>query len=523
MDSRTIGLLLNTAFLAVGTVAVGLPIGGWLAVLIVKTDLPGRRFAAAVLAAMLFVPLFALAAGWEAGFGLSGWFTRLIHSSSSSGPRSPLFSGWIAVLWIHGLAAVPWAALLVGIGLRAVERELEEDALLDTSTPHVFLRVTLRRAAPSLGVAALWIAIAAASEIAITDLFQIRTFAEEVYVRSTFGPLLDSANRITGEHAAGVGVFWAGFGLCGVLFVAAYFVCRRLTADVLFAPFGMSQRWALGRFRWAAAASAYFALALLAVLPIANLVAKAGTSVSQTGGEFRRSWSPAKAVARIAEAPARRRRELTGSLAAGISASATATGAATLLAWWCRRRRLRLTIAIGLISMLMMIPGPILGVGTIWLLNRPPDSLFHWFAWFYDLPWFAPWFVQLVRALPIAFLILWPAVSNVSTTVLDAARADGAGQFRRLTKIAIPQIRGAVALSLLVGLAVAVGELSATNLVYPPGTSPISVQVFNMLHSGVDDRLAALVLVLFGGSMAATLAPWIAFQHWARLDTIMRN
>ena len=68
-----------------------------------------------------------------------------------------------------------------------------------------------------------------------------------------------------------------------------------------------------------------------------------------------------------------------------------------------RRPWLRLAV----LSLCLTIPGPLLGVVTIRLLNRPPDSPFACLAWLYDSN-FAPWLVQTLRALPLATLILWP-------------------------------------------------------------------------------------------------------------------
>src|SRR5207245_2709890 len=42
---------------------------------------------------------------------------------------------------------------------------------------------TLPRAMPAIGAAALWVALQAATEISVTDLMQVRTFAEEVYTQ----------------------------------------------------------------------------------------------------------------------------------------------------------------------------------------------------------------------------------------------------------------------------------------------------------------------------------------------------
>ena len=42
-----------------------------------------------------------------------------------------------------------------------------------------------------------------------------------------------------------------------------------------------------------------------------------------------------------------------------------------------------------------------------------------------------------------------------------------------------------------------VGELSASLLVLPPGVTTIAVRIFQLLHYGVDDRVAALALSVF--------------------------
>jgi len=49
---------------------------------------------------------------------------------------------------------------------------------------------------------------------------------------------------------------------------------------------------------------------------------------------------------------------------------------------------------------------------------------------------------------------------------------------------------------------VAVGELAATVLVVPPGPTTISVRIFSLIHYGVDDRVAAICLVLVLGLAA---------------------
>src|SRR5262245_25333526 len=74
-DPRVGKLWLNTAYLACGAGLIALPMGTLLAVLIFKTDAPGRGLAAAMLVGMLFIPLYLITGAWDAGFGIQGWHT----------------------------------------------------------------------------------------------------------------------------------------------------------------------------------------------------------------------------------------------------------------------------------------------------------------------------------------------------------------------------------------------------------------------------------------------------------------
>ncbi|HEX6961911.1 MAG TPA: hypothetical protein VF175_08600, partial [Lacipirellula sp.] len=60
-----------------------------------------------------------------------------------------------------------------------------------------------------------------------------------------------------------------------------------------------------------------------------------------------------------------------------------------------------------------------------------------------------------------------------------------------------PLRKAALAAGLGIALVLSIGELSATLLVVPPGVTPLSVRLFQLLHYGVDDRVAALVLSVF--------------------------
>src|SRR4051812_2490140 len=188
LDPRVARLWLNSARLASLTCLIALPFGTLLAAAIFKSDVPGRRAAALLLVGMLFVPLYLATGAWDAGFGIQGWHTL---STNPHLAHQPWLSGWRAATWVHAMSAVPWVLLIVGVSLRAVEAEIEEDAATCAAPQKVLWYVSIRRAAPAVILAGVWVAIMTATEISVTDFFQVRTFAEEVYTQSALGTFDD--------------------------------------------------------------------------------------------------------------------------------------------------------------------------------------------------------------------------------------------------------------------------------------------------------------------------------------------
>src|SRR5687768_14990676 len=103
--------VLNSAVLAAGACAIATPLGLLIALLIGRFDLPGRRIAAACLGVLLFLPLYVQLCGWDAAFGKLGWFSLAFGSLAD-----PFLAGMRGAMVVHGLAAVPWVALIIGLG-----------------------------------------------------------------------------------------------------------------------------------------------------------------------------------------------------------------------------------------------------------------------------------------------------------------------------------------------------------------------------------------------------------------------
>src|SRR4051794_15205508 len=344
LDPRVGRLWLNSARLASLTCLIALPLGTFLAAGIFKSDVPGRRIAALLLVGMLFVPLYLVTGAWDAGFGVQGWHTL---STNPHLAREPWLAGWRAAVWVHALAVVPWVVLIVGASLRAVEAEIEEDAATCATPQKVMWYVSIRRAAPAIAVAGIWIAIMTTTEISVTDFFQVRTFAEEVYTQAALGTF-DTSGEPPRGYPAGSGEngqtivpgtlpalspplpalsangLWSGLLLSTLLALTAIVAASRLFADLSDAPHRPPWIWRLQKWRWPAAILLWLSLLVVAGIPLGNLFYKAGIRVNIADTGRTRTWSATKVVERLAKAPRDFQGELWLSAKIGAAAATTA-------------------------------------------------------------------------------------------------------------------------------------------------------------------------------------------------------
>lgn len=478
-DIRTRGLIITTCELSLAVIAGAVPCGVLLAFLITRTDVSGRRIANAILTTMLFMPLYLQAAGWDAGFGRQGWLTLSRETSSQ-----PLLVGMVAAIWIHTLGAIPWVVFLVGLGLRHIDPELEESAQLECCLPAVVWRVTLPLALPAIMAAAVWVFIVTASEMTVTDLYQVRTLSEEIYVTV---PLLDDS---LGENGGGATLPRGTSGLLGLVLLGL------LAAGSFWQqPRSSSPRepleFRMGIWRLPAAGLLTVAIVLIAGIPFVNLAYNAGVRVEEMNRQLVRGWSLAKASWMVAQSPARFADELTWSI---IIASVTATVSLTIaapLAWCARHGGWRRWLTLLCVATGAALPGPLVGLWIIRLLNQPD---FPWLTWLYDHSVLAPVAATVLRALPAAILVSWYGFQSLSADLLDAAAVDGLGPADRFLRLVVPIRWRVLAAAWLVSFVLAVGDLTSSVLVTPPGLFTIPVRVFGLLHAGVDDQVAGLCL-----------------------------
>ncbi|MEO1498218.1 MAG: hypothetical protein AAFV43_13830 [Planctomycetota bacterium] len=494
---RVGGLLASTAAVALPAAMLAMLLALPLAMQIAKGR-GARRFVSLVaLVGLLLLPPHVIAAGWTAAAMQSEW---LFTPATPSTPSWFVFAGYRGAVLLHAIYGTPWAAALSSIALFAVDARKEEQALVEAPAWRVLVRVTLPSAGAGLLAAGGLVAVLAATEIAITDLVRVRTFAEEVYTQAAAGAFATADDwRASGGRriVAGGAVLAAVAGAISVVFVHAARTTPTETRD----PHALPPRLIGGRSAFSIIAWA--TLVLLLAVPTLALLQQAGRMTVESPDGPRRGWAASAALREFAAAPLEHRRELLVSAGLATATATTVVAGAASIVWAVRNRPRVRSAAFALLVLAGATPGPLLAILAVRLFNQPADGWLAPLGWMYD-GGAMPWLVQSVRLAPIGAAVLAPIAWSTPIGVLAAAELDGAGPFARFLRVVCPIHAATLAGCWAAIFALAFGELAATALVVPPGPPPIAVRLLSLMHYGVEERVAALALwFLLGGVLLA--------------------
>jgi iron(III) transport system permease protein len=184
-------------------------------------------------------------------------------------------------------------------------------------------------------------------------------------------------------------------------------------------------------------------------------------------------------------------------------AAVVATALASGLAWAARRSIGWRSITVLTLALTLSTPGPVTGMALV-LAYRDWREI-------YDSPAMIV-LAETLRALPYALLLVWPFLRAFPQEYLDTAALAGHGPWGQILHVVLPMSRRPLLAACAVAFAIGLGELPATNLVAPPGTQPMSVLIWGLLHTGVESHLAGVALVMLLLVTAAGLLAAIAVR-----------
>lgn len=454
-DARQRGLLYNTALLGAGTAILATAIGAPLGLALARVALPRKALLRVMLAAPVLLPPYVVGLSWIY-FGGSRGMVATISGYD-------WFSEWTyslpAAILVLSVVFYPLSMLATEVAMRGVDGRLEEAALVVAPPRRVLWGITLPLAAPGILAAALVIFVLAVSEFGVPGLLRVRVYTTEVF--TAFAALYDFTRAILLAVPLLL-LCLAVAGLAAALVGERLVVTRRSsgTRPALF------DEW-----RRRAATWALVVLTVALGLPLAVLIREALGAQSLT------------------EVLAGSETAIANSL---MLATAGATAVVSVAVWigYARARARRMGRFVDvLFIVLFAVPGTVVGVGLIGLWNRPGilGAVYGTDAMFL--------LAYLARFIPVAALALAATTRYVPVSHEEAAAVSGAGWFRTVTRIVLPQMRLGLATAWAIAFILAFGELGVSVVVSPPGESTLPIRIYTIIANTPSSHVAALALL----------------------------
>ena len=267
-------VLVNTLIFSALTTIIAQVVGALFAILVGRTDMPGRQALNSLMLVPLVVSSLVLAFGWSLSYGPSGFVT--LFAQSFTGEPVWNLNTILGMSLVAATTQVPLSFLYCLAAVSMIDPALEEAARSCGAKPlRVFSRVTLPLMFPSLVFGTVLNFTAALDSFSIPFIFGeaagIRLFMTFLYFNGLRSPNPDYGFIAT-----------AALLLLIIVGLLVFIQSRLLRNSKRFVTVGGKashpRRFSLGRFRWPAFALVGSYLLFLVIFPIGVLVLRAFTS-----------------------------------------------------------------------------------------------------------------------------------------------------------------------------------------------------------------------------------------------------
>lgn len=362
--------------------------------------------------------------------------------------------------WVQSMALLPLAVALALVGLETASREAIAAACVQRRPARVLARVVLPLALPVITVGAVLLFILTLLDYTVPSLYGVSVYPLEVFVEfsATNEPVRAFLYALPLLALAGASVLLCRPGLRQVLQRSA----APVRPDAILARLPVWLRMLQG--------GAVAVMALQITVPLAVLL----TSV--------RPWQTALYVTAAAR----------GEIGHSVAIAAAAAGLALLPAYgaarWLAGAKPARDLCWLAVVLPLAIPPPLIGIGLIAILNRDlPVDL-------YSTIWM-PILASLARFAPLATMIIAARLVRLDRALLEAARILERRRLVAFWRVDLPLIAPAVFAAAATVFVLSLGEVGATLLVVPAGQTTLAIKVYNYLHYGASEAVAALSLV----------------------------
>ena len=474
----------NTLIIAVGMSAIAIPLGAVLAFIMVRTDLPGRRWLETPILIPIFVSPVVLAFGYVVALGPVGFFSVGFESLFGGVPWN-IYS-LTSIVIIAGLTHVPHVYLYSSSALRNLGSDVEEAARLSGASP---FRVARDVSIPMISPALLYVGV-------LVFFLGFEIFGLPLILGDPEGHLVLTTYlyKLTNKLGTPSYHLMAAVATCIVAVTFPLVLLQRFllkSAQRFVSVKGKSSRQrplALGGWKWVALAVIGLWLFFSIFVPISGVALRSVVSSWGTGvnilevltlDHFRAVFEEATMI-----------RSIVNSILIGTLGGAVAVGGYLLIGLATHRQADGISRFVDYVILTpRAIPGLMAGLAVFWVF------LFVPFLAPLRSTLFSVWFAYSVVWLAYGMRLIQSALMQVGPELEEAGRLVGASRARVSRDITVPLIRNGLLGAWLLIFMIFEREYSTGVYLLSPGTEVIGAQIVSLWASGAVDVVAALSLI----------------------------
>jgi iron(III) transport system permease protein len=475
--------LWNTVVYAVGCAIVAIPLGVVAALLVERTNAPGRGYAFLVAILSLGIPHVLFVVAWLLLLGRAGPVNALIGLIRGAGEQAPaldVYSMWGMIL-IEGVGFAPLTFLLMAAVLRSTDASFEEAAMMSGAGPlRTFGAITLRMGLPGVLALLLLVVIRAFESFEVPALVGL---AGNVSVLTT--NIYQSAKSSSVPNYSESGAY----SVCLLLIVVLLLIwhhrlSRHARRFQTITGKGYRPRIIdLGRIRLVATAVLLVTFVLVTALPV-------GMLIFASLQPFYEGLTP-ESLQRLTLdnyttilAPGSFRDSIANTLVLGAATATAVVPFTALCAWLAVRRRPGAWLLDQIATAPLVFPAIVLSVAFLQVFVNLPIPLYGTLT--------SVIIASTVRYLPYGMRYAYAGVLQIHEDLEDAAKTSGAGPGRVFIRVVLPLVAAALASCWLFVFLLAVQNVALPLMLVGPGTEIAAVTLFDLWQNGQVTELAAM-------------------------------
>jgi iron(III) transport system permease protein len=491
----------NTIVYAFGSTAIAIVIGTVQALIVERTNTPGRNLAFFAAIISLGVPHILYVVAWLLLLGRAGPINDVIHLLVGSEHGIDVYSIWGMAL-IEGIGFVPLTFLLMSAVLRAMDTSFEEAAIMAGESPlRAFWSVTLRLGTPAFCALAL--------------LFFARAF-ESFEVPALVG-LAGNINVLTttifqAVHRSGMPSYGeaGAYSICLVIIVALLlFWQSRLTRhahkyQTITGKGFRSRVLDLGPWRYVSATVLVALFLIATVVPVAILIFTSfqpfydGVSVDAFGRLSLDNY-------RVLLGPGSFRDSIANTLVLGAATATFVVPFTALCGWLVARRVPGAALLDHLTTLPLVFPALILGVAFLDVFVNMPPPLYGTLL--------SVIIASSVRYMPYGMRYAFSGALQIHPDLEGAATISGASLAAVFKRIVMPLLAASLISAWLVVFLLSVQVVALPLLLVGPGSEVMAVTLFELWQNGQVTELASMGVVWIALMTAVSTAFHLLTRH----------